>query len=115
MAARLTRPKGRKDKQVRDQILVALHRYEIGPDGKRVKRLAIMCDALVRLACEGDIAAIKEVADRVDGKAVPRLDLDDGRGEIIISWIGETGEPTNQLTGPDAFADVRSQPLVIRG
>jgi len=37
-------------------------------DGKPIMRLRAVADALVLKAMSGDVAAIKEVADRLDGK-----------------------------------------------
>lgn len=36
--------------------------------GKKIKRLNIIADNLVRMAAEGDIQALKEVGDRIDGR-----------------------------------------------
>ena len=77
MAARLTPSKGAKpDKLARDAIMVALNREMDGLDGKPTKRLYVIADKLTELAAGGDIQAIKEVFDRVDGKATQTLDAD---------------------------------------
>jgi ribosomal protein L17 len=47
---------------------------EAHEDGK--DRLRMVADALVTKAMTGDVAAIREVADRLDGKAVQQLDVD---------------------------------------
>lgn len=47
---------------------------EAHEDGK--DRLRAVADALVTKAMSGDIPAIKEIADRLDGKAVQQIDMD---------------------------------------
>jgi hypothetical protein len=70
MAARRTPPKGSKpDKLMRDALMVALKREAEDSDGKKTRRLYIIADRLVEKAMQGEITAIKEIADRVDGKA----------------------------------------------
>lgn len=77
MAASIKPSPGRKsDKVMRDALVLALHREADGLDGRPTKRLYIIADQLVRKACEGDVPAIKEVMDRVDGKAHQSVDLD---------------------------------------
>jgi len=63
-------PTGSKpDKLMRDAIMVALNRAAKDADGKPTRKMALIADKLVELAIEGDMAAIKEINDRVDGKA----------------------------------------------
>ena len=44
----------------------ALRRAIVQSDGKTLRRLA---DAIVAKAADGDVAALKEIGDRLDGKA----------------------------------------------
>lgn len=50
-------------------------------------QLARVAEALVRKAARGDIAAIKEIADRLDGKAVQAVNLGGPNGEAIPTGI----------------------------
>lgn len=69
MAARITPSKGGKpDKLMRDALMVALNREAVDADGQKTKKLNIIAAKLVELAVSGDIQAIKEISDRVDGK-----------------------------------------------
>ena len=86
MAARITPSHGRKDKHVRDAIILALNRYEVGPDGARTKRLTLMCEALVKMACDGDLGAIKEIADKCDSRPIAQIPAGEV-GHITISWL----------------------------
>lgn len=57
---------------MRDAILAALDsEVSIKRGGKSVKtrRLALIADQLVTLGVDGNLAAIKEICDRIDGKA----------------------------------------------
>ncbi len=47
---------------------------EAHEDGK--DRLRAVADALVTKAITGDVPAIRELADRLDGKSVQQLDID---------------------------------------
>ena len=58
----------RKDKPFRDAIMLALNKIEMLDDGTETKRLNLLAEATVKKALTGDVPAIKELADRVDGK-----------------------------------------------
>lgn len=58
---------------MKDAIRLALHREAVGPDGNKTKRLNIVAAKLVELACDGDISAIKEINDRIDGKSIQQV------------------------------------------
>jgi hypothetical protein len=66
MASRVTPSAGRKsDKIWRDAIMRAVHRVQ---KGEKTKRLETLAEALVKKAIDGDVTALKEIGDRVDGK-----------------------------------------------
>jgi hypothetical protein len=65
-------PKGAKsDKIWRDAIMRAVRRLETDEppkDAKPQQRLERLADALVAKGLEGDVPAMKEIGDRLDGK-----------------------------------------------
>ena len=66
--------------------MVALKREAVGSDGAPTQKLYKIADALVDLAVSGDMQAIKEVNDRVDGKA-PQAIVGDSDSPIALSLI----------------------------
>jgi ribosomal protein L17 len=75
---------GKPDKLMRDALIVALKREAIDAEGKPTKNLYLIAEALVDKAKTGDVPAIKEIADRVDGKAVQPLAGADGEEPINV-------------------------------
>lgn len=66
-------PGGRsKDKIWGDAIRIAVNEADEGGDRKKLRVLA---DRLVDKALEGDITAIKEIGDRLDGKAAQSVEM----------------------------------------
>jgi len=60
------RPPGKwNDKAFKDALRIAVNRTDKGAG----KRLAKLADVLVAKGLEGDVMAIREIADRLDGKA----------------------------------------------
>lgn len=49
---------------------------------EQLNKMRDICDALINRACEGDLVAIKEVFDRIDGKARQQAEITgtDGSG-----------------------------------
>ena len=63
-------PRGSKpDKLITDALRVALNREAEDADGKRTKRLALIAEKVAELAVEGEPWAVREVWDRLEGKA----------------------------------------------
>lgn len=58
----------KSDKLWSDAVRIAALREAEDDDGKIRKRLNILADNLLKAAIAGDIQAIKEVGDRIDGK-----------------------------------------------
>ena len=59
---------------------VALLRRKITQDPKKLDRIA---DTLFKMAEEGDMAAIKEISDRLDGKAIAAVEMSGPDGDPI--------------------------------
>lgn len=91
MAARKEPSRGGKpDKLMRNAISLALHREAEAADGKKTKRLNIVAAKLVDLAMEGDMQAIKEINDRMDGKAVQPVGNDeDTPFKLVVEWASQ--------------------------
>lgn len=93
-------PTGSKpDKLMRDALILALNREATTPDGKKTKRLYIVADKLVELACQGDVGAIREINDRVDGKVPQAVAIDPNSGPLLIGWASS---PHNATPDPSA-------------
>lgn len=60
------------DKPMRDAIWCALESevaVKRGGKAAKVRRLTLIADQLVTMGVEGSLAAIREICDRIDGKA----------------------------------------------
>lgn len=63
----------------------AIRRAVLADDGKRLRKIA---EALLDKAAEGDVAAIRELGDRIDGKAMQAVELGGpGGGPVRIDRI----------------------------
>lgn len=82
------RPKGStKPKIMADALVVALNREA---DEGKTRKLAKIAEKLVDLAESGDVAAIREVFDRVDGKPHQSMDVDAAlNGELRLRWMNQ--------------------------
>jgi hypothetical protein len=72
------------EKAFKQALLQELNEVWEAPDGTRQKRLRLVAMALINKAIGGDVMAIRELIDRVDGKPAQAVAL--GAGE-------EAGEP----------------------
>jgi len=76
-------PNGRpKSKPFKDALQRAL---KAAGDDKDA--LEMVATALVSKACMGDVPAIKELADRMDGKVTQPIGGDEESGPITITWL----------------------------
>lgn len=75
MAAAKENAGGRKplsDKIWRDAIMRAVHREM--KTGEKTKRLEALANKLVDKAINGDVSALKEIGDRLDGRPAQSMD-----------------------------------------
>jgi len=75
------------DKPYREALRVAVKR-PLNDDAKGKTKLDRIAAALVQQACDGDVPAIKEIGDRLDGK-VPQAVMGEGGGPVAlaVSWL----------------------------
>lgn len=91
MAANKTKPKGRKsDKMWRDAVHRAVKRMADGDDKKALERLA---DKLIAEGLDGNMAALREIGDRLDGKPAQSFVGEDD-GPLTIQIIKHADNPT---------------------
>jgi len=104
----------RKDKLVRDALMLAAKRVHDGdPDG-RIK-LNVAAAKIVELAVEGDLAAFKEIADRLDGKAPQSVDVTTRHEQPITEWTDADlerviADRSTSRTGIAAKAEGQTKP-----
>jgi hypothetical protein len=86
MAARKTRPAGAKpDKVLRDAVMLEINVEAPDPkrEGRKIKKARLVARALVA----GDVPAIKELFDRVDGKVLSALGGNSEDGGITLEEL----------------------------
>ena len=74
----------KSDKMWRDALMVAVKR--LTDDGTKTKKLYLLADALINKALAGDVSAMREIGDRLDGKPAQAVELggpDGGPIEVI--------------------------------
>ena len=84
----MARPKGAwSEKKFRDALNLAV--TEEGPGG--VRKIRMIADKLVEAALNGEVQAIKEIGDRLDGKPAQSIIGDDEADAIrIVAEIKRT-------------------------
>ncbi len=104
----------KRDKLIRDALMLAVNRVQEGdPQGR--KKLAIAAAAVVEKAVEGDLAAFKEIADRIDGKAPQSVDVTTRHEQPITEWTDADlerviADRSTSRTGVAAKAEGQTKP-----
>lgn len=85
-------PKGNTNSSKNNRLWAeTIRRAVVQGKGERLRKIA---EALLDKAAEGDVAAIKEMGDRLDGKVVQQLDLEhSGSVTVEIVRFGENPTP----------------------
>lgn len=84
---------------MRDALVVALHREAEDANGKPTKRLYLVAEKLVLRALEGSETAIKEIFDRVEGKATQPVEHSGNLQMDVHAWL--TGAAEAVMALPD--------------
>ena len=100
MAGRKTARSG--SKLMRDALMAALKRETVDAGGSPARQLAIIADRLVEKAMEGEIAAIREICDRVDGKAGATGETDNRLGLMLAGLKVTLGAKLDRIADAGA-------------
>jgi len=91
---------GKAGRLMREAILLELQCEPGEADDSGTDKLRLIARKLVDRAAEGDIQAIKEVLDRIDGKSVPGPgDAEQGPQQVNIQWKDATSASTPSPEG----------------
>lgn len=78
----------KSEKPWREALMLALNRYAEKGKGKEGKRyLTVIAEKCVHLAAEGDVSAMKEIADRMDGRATQQIQHAGSEGEALPTGL----------------------------
>lgn len=86
MAGKPGRAGPKSDKLWSDAVRLAALREAQDSDGQITRRINMIADNLVKAAIAGDIMAIKEVGDRIDGKAKQQIEGPEEDGSLVIRF-----------------------------
>jgi hypothetical protein len=83
---------GRKDKPFRDALMLAIKEAEATPNHQRALRK--VAERLLDEAAAGNVQAIKEVADRLDGKVPQAIEGGDTplQHSVIVTGVPRDGD-----------------------
>ena len=76
---------GATARPLRDALAAALGREVDDGNGRKVGLLEPIARKLAAKALDGDLGAIREIFDRMDGKPVAAADADEP-GQVILQW-----------------------------
>jgi Recombination endonuclease VII len=77
---------GKAGRLIRHALIVALYRHRDSEDGRKSQKLRLIADTLVDKAVDGDMQAIKEILDRVDGRPGAAATPEDGPRKVTFAW-----------------------------
>jgi hypothetical protein len=77
---------GNANKPMRAALGAALRRLAEDGDGQSAETLELVVHALIDRALDGDVSAIREIFDRMDGKTAPGATTDDGPRKVTLEW-----------------------------
>ena len=78
---------GTADRLIRNALLAELRREAEDADGQKTQRLHLVARTLVEKALAGEVTAIKEINERVDGKSVlGTRGADEGHRVVTLEW-----------------------------
>ena len=72
------------DKFWGEAVRRAVYRETEDDEGKKARRINLIADKLCKMAIDGDMAAIKEIGDRLDGRAPQGVDLTSAGEKIAM-------------------------------
>lgn len=99
------------DKEWRNALRAVLHR----PDADNRKPLALIAEACVAKAMSGDMDAIIEIGNRLDGRPKQEMDLTTSPGEAFLEFLREMNDRNREppALGPSVLEQL-PKPEAVR-
>lgn len=77
----------KSDKEWRDAIRLAVNEVRKDPEnGKKTKALRLLARKTVTMALDGDMIAMKEIGDRLDGRPAQSVDTN-LTGDLVVNVV----------------------------
>jgi hypothetical protein len=77
---------GRVARPMWEALAAELRRESDDDDGSKADILRLIARKLAAKALDGDLGAIKEIFDRMDGKSVAGSAADEPPGKVVFEW-----------------------------
>ena len=77
------------NKLMREALLDQLGRVEPDKDGALLELRRQLARVLINKAINGDLGAIREVHDRIDGRPTPPTKVPEPPRKVVLRWLGE--------------------------
>jgi hypothetical protein len=74
---------------VREALRASIEREIEDAEGRRVRKLDLVVNAIVEKALAGDVVAAREIFDRIAGKPAPGVRPPPEPRRYIVSWKGD--------------------------
>ena len=104
MSAPAGNQNARRAKELRDALNYALNNFE-NSAVKKGQALRALGNKLVEMGLDGNLAAIKEIGDRIDGKSAQTTIIEDDNRDIEDFNIDELKQMLSDSLREDASAD----------
>ena len=91
----------KSDKLWSDAVRLAALRMDDDGTGKKRRRLSIIADNLCKAAMGGDIQAIKEVGDRIDGKSKQAVDMQHDTTDRLANFFAQVANGSKRIGAGD--------------
>lgn len=100
------RPK--RDKMITQHLIAELGAVEPGMPGEKVRRIVI---ALIDKAMKGDVAAAREIMDRVEGRVTTVIGGDEERPLLVVRINRQTDPDEDDQITPEEIAAAKAAEL----
>ena len=77
---------GKTARPMWEALAAELRRESDDGEGSKAETLRLIARKLAAKALDGDLAAIKEIFDRMDGKSVASAAADEPPGKVVFEW-----------------------------
>jgi hypothetical protein len=74
------------NRPMREALEAELRRESDDGEGAKIAMLQLIARKLAAKAVDGDLGAIKEIFDRMDGKSVASSAADEPPGKVVFEW-----------------------------